>query len=87
MCKVLQEKLSEVGMSNLVEKDASENDIMSEVGFSADFIKSLQSFVEKNTKLTETITEGDSTNLKNLSNFIPKISGISRRQLEVYMVL
>ncbi|CAI8603101.1 unnamed protein product [Vicia faba] len=80
--RVLQEKLSEVGMSNSVEKDAS--DIMSEVGFSADFIQSLQSFVEKNT-LTEIITEGDSTNLKNLSNFIPKISGISRRQLEVFL--
>ncbi|AES88756.2 DNA-directed RNA polymerase I protein [Medicago truncatula] len=80
--KVLHEKLSEVGMSKLVEKNASNNDITPAVGFSTDFLKSLQSFVGENTKLTESITEDDSNNLKNLKNFISRISGISRRQLE-----
>jgi DNA-directed RNA polymerase III subunit RPC1 len=82
VCKVLHEKLSEVGMSMLVEKNASDKDITSDIGFSADFLKSLQSFVEKNTTLTKSIGEDDSSNLK---NFLPKISGISRRQLEVFI--
>lgn len=82
VCKVLHEKLSEVGMSMLVEKNASDKDITSDIGFSADFLKSLQSFVEKNTTLTKSIGEDDSSNLK---NFLPKISGISRRQLEVFL--
>jgi DNA-directed RNA polymerase III subunit RPC1 len=86
MRKILDEKLSEVGMSKIEENNTSGND-MSEAGFSADFIKSLQSFVEENTKLTETIAEDDPKYLKNLNNFIPRISGISRRQLEVFMVL
>ena len=86
MHKVLHEKLSEVGMSKLVEKNASNNDITTAVGFSTDFLKSLQSFVEENTKLTESITEDDSNNLKNLKNFISRISGISRRQLEVFIL-
>jgi DNA-directed RNA polymerase III subunit RPC1 len=84
MRKILDEKLSEVGMSKLEENNTSGND-MSEVGFSADFIKSLRSFVEENTKLTETIAEDDPKYLKNLNNFIPRISGISRRQLEVFL--
>ncbi|GAU14613.1 hypothetical protein TSUD_96770 [Trifolium subterraneum] len=87
MHKILHEKLSEVGMYKLEEKDASGNDIMPEAGFSADFIKSLESFVEENTKLTETIAEDDPKHLKKLNNFIPRISGISRRQLEVFLVL
>nr|AAZ32894.1 RNA polymerase III largest subunit [Medicago sativa] len=82
MSIVLHEKLSEVGMSMLVEKNASDKDITSDIGFSADFLKSLQSFVEKNTTLTKSIGEDDSSNLK---NFLPKISGISRRQLEVFL--
>ncbi|CAJ2654286.1 unnamed protein product [Trifolium pratense] len=85
MRKILHEKLSEVGVSKLEEKDTSGNDIMLEAGFSADFIKSLQSFVEENTKLTETITKDAPKHLKNLNNFIPRISGISRRQLEVFL--
>ncbi|GAU14614.1 hypothetical protein TSUD_96780 [Trifolium subterraneum] len=85
MHKILHEKLSEVGMYKLEEKDASGNDIMPEAGFSADFIKSLESFVEENTKLTETIAEDDPKHLKKLNNFIPRISGISRRQLEVFL--
>jgi len=68
-------------MSMLVEKNASDKDITSDIGFSADFLKSLQSFVEKNTTLTKSIGEDDS----NLKNFLPKISGISRRQLEVFI--
>ncbi|WJX50334.1 DNA-directed RNA polymerase [Trifolium repens] len=84
MRKILDEKLSEVGMSKIEENNTSGND-MSEAGFSADFIKSLQSFVEENTKLTETIAEDDPKYLKNLNNFISRISGISRRQLEVFL--
>jgi len=84
VCKVLHEKLSEVGMSMLVKKNASNKDITSDIGFSADFLKSLQSFVEKNTTLTKSIGEDDSSN--NLKNFLPRISGISRRQLEVFVL-
>lgn len=84
MCKVIHEKLSELGMSKLVEKGVSEDDIMSEVGSSADFINSLQSFVKDNTKLTEAFTVDNS---KSLKNFIQRISGMTRKQLEVFMVL
>ncbi|KAJ1431546.1 RNA polymerase, alpha subunit [Sesbania bispinosa] len=83
VCKVVHEKLSEIGMSKLVEKGVSEDDIMSELGSAADFINSLQSFVKNSTKLTEAFTEDDS---KKLKNFIQRISGITRRQLE-YCVL
>ena len=85
MRKVLQEKLSEAGMSRLAEKEVSEDDIMSEVGSSADFINSLQSFIEDKIELTEEAsTEDDSENLK---KFIQTIPGITRRQLQVFMVL
>lgn len=86
MCKeVVQEKLSEVGMSRLLGEGVSEDDMMSEVGSSAEFLKSLQSFIDDTTKLTnDASTEDDSENLK---KFIQRISGITRRQLEVLMVL
>ncbi|MED6160929.1 DNA-directed RNA polymerase III subunit 1 [Stylosanthes scabra] len=74
--KVVQRKLSEVGMCKLVEQEASEDDS------SANFIKSLQSFVKGKIESTESSTEEDSENLK---KFIQRISGITRRQLEVFL--
>jgi len=79
VCKVVQEKLSEFGVSREVEKGVLE------VGFSADFVQSLQSFIKDNTKLTEeTFTDDNSQILK---KFGERISGITRAQLEVLMVL
>ncbi|KAL9296667.1 hypothetical protein ACSQ67_022563 [Phaseolus vulgaris] len=77
VCKVVQEKLSEFGVSREVEKGVLE------VGFSADFVQSLQSFIKDNTKLTEeTFTDDNSQILK---KFGERISGITRAQLEVFL--
>ena len=85
MRKIVQEKLSEAGMSRLAEKEVSEDDIMSEVGSSADFINSLQSFIKDKIEFTEEASPKDDSD--NLEKFIQSISGITRRQLEVFMIL
>lgn len=85
VCRVVHEKLSEIGMSRLVGKGVLEDEIVSEVGFSADFIKSLKSFIEDSTKLTEEAFINDISQI--LKKFGQRISGITRRQLEVFMVL
>jgi len=77
--KVVLEKLSEYGMSREVEKGVLE------VGFSADFVESLQSFIKDNTKLTEEAFTDDNSQI--LKKFGQRISGITRPQLEVLMVL
>jgi len=74
----VQEKLSEFGVSREVEKGVLE------VGFSADFVESLQSFINGSTKLTEEAFSDDHSQI--LKNFGQRISGITRRQLEVLMV-
>ncbi|KAK7341753.1 hypothetical protein VNO80_24692 [Phaseolus coccineus] len=77
VCKVVLEKLSEFGVSREVEKGVLE------VGFSADFVQSLQSFIKDNTTLTEeTFTDDNSQILK---KFGQRISGITRAQLEVFL--
>ncbi|XP_027345912.1 DNA-directed RNA polymerase III subunit 1 [Abrus precatorius] len=83
-CKVVHEKLSEIGMSRSVEKGVSEDDILSEeVGSSADFVNSLLSFIKNSTKITEeTFIEDISEEMK---KFGQRISGITRRQLEVFV--
>lgn len=83
VCKVVNEKLSEIGMSRLVVKGVLEDEIMSEVGFSADFIKSLKSFIEDSTNLTEETFINDISQI--LKKFGQRISGITRRQLEVFL--
>ncbi|KAE9620519.1 hypothetical protein Lal_00018992 [Lupinus albus] len=81
--KVLQKKLSEVGMSKLLGNGVSEDSEMSEVASSAGFINSLQSFIKDKTEFTkDTSIDGDS---KDLRKFIQRISGITRRQLEVFL--
>ena len=84
MCKVVQDKLSKFGM--LKEKGASEDDISSEVGCSADFINCLQSFIRDNIRV---LSERDETSVgddsRNQQKFIQRISGITSRQLEVSM--
>lgn len=77
MCQVVQEKLSEFGMSREVEKGVLE------VGFSADFVESLQSFIKGSTKLTEEAFTDDNSQI--LKKFGQRISGITRRQLEVFI--
>ncbi|XP_027910039.1 DNA-directed RNA polymerase III subunit 1 isoform X1 [Vigna unguiculata] len=77
VCKVVQEKLSEFGVSREVEKGVLE------VGFSADFVESLQSFINGSTKLTEEAFSDDHSQI--LKNFGQRISGITRRQLEVFL--
>ncbi|CAJ1951517.1 unnamed protein product [Sphenostylis stenocarpa] len=77
VCKVVKDKLSEIGMSREVDKGVLE------VGFSADFVESLQSFVNDNTKLTEEAFTDDNSQI--LKNFGQRISGITRRQLEVFL--
>ncbi|KAL2989477.1 hypothetical protein AAZX31_11G142000 [Glycine max] len=75
--KVVHEKLSEFDMSRLAEKGVFE------VGFSADFVESLQSFIKDNAKLTEEgFTDEHSQNLK---KFGQRISGITRKQLDVFL--
>lgn len=75
MSKVVHEKLSEFDLSRLAEKGVFE------VGFSADFVESLQSFIKDNAKLTEEgFTDEHSQNLK---KFGQRISGITRKQLDV----
>ncbi|RDY11124.1 DNA-directed RNA polymerase III subunit 1, partial [Mucuna pruriens] len=76
--KVVLEKLSEIGMSGVLE-----DDIMSDSGFSAVFINSLKSFIEVSTKLTEEALTNDIS--QNLKKFGQRISGITRRQLEVFL--
>nr|KYP72288.1 DNA-directed RNA polymerase III subunit rpc1 [Cajanus cajan] len=71
MCKVVHEKLSEFSMSRLVEKGVLEDDILS--------------FIKKSTKLTEAAITNDIS--QNLKKFGQRISGTTRRQLEVFMVL
>lgn len=86
MYKVVQDKLSLVGMSSIVEKGVSEDDLTSEVGCSADFINSLQSFIKDNAgvlaETEETSIDDDSRIQK---KFVHRISGVTRRQLEVSM--
>ncbi|XP_016187356.1 DNA-directed RNA polymerase III subunit 1 [Arachis ipaensis] len=74
--EVVQRKLSEVGMCKLVEQEASADDS------SAGFVNSLQSFIKGKIESTEPSTEEDSEKLK---KFIQRISGITRRQLEVFL--
>ncbi|KHN22017.1 DNA-directed RNA polymerase III subunit RPC1 [Glycine soja] len=75
--KVVHEKLSEFDLSRLAEKGVFE------VGFSADFVESLQSFIKDNAKLTEEgFTDEHSQNLK---KFGQRISGITRKQLDVFL--
>ncbi|KAK7278312.1 hypothetical protein RJT34_23339 [Clitoria ternatea] len=82
-CKAVDEMVSKIGISSLVEKGVLEDDIMFELDSSVDFINSLKSFVKDNTKSTEeAFTEGNS---KNLQNFGKRISGITRKQLEVFV--
>ncbi|XP_061361835.1 DNA-directed RNA polymerase III subunit 1 [Gastrolobium bilobum] len=81
--KVVHEKLSEVGMSRLVVKGVSEDDTVSDVDSSADFINSLQSFIKDGTELSEEAFTED--NSKNQKKFIQRISGITRKQLEVFL--
>ncbi|KAK4255011.1 hypothetical protein QN277_008074 [Acacia crassicarpa] len=84
VCKVVQDKLSKFGM--LKEKGASEDDISSEVGCSADFINCLQSFIRDNIGV---LSERDETSVgddsRNQKKFIQRISGITSRQLEVFL--
>ncbi|TKY57741.1 DNA-directed RNA polymerase III subunit RPC1 [Spatholobus suberectus] len=71
VCKVFHEKLSEIG-------------IMSEVGSLSDvFINSLKSFIENSTKLTEEAFTDDIS--QNLKKFGQRISGITCRQLEIFL--
>ncbi|WVZ04486.1 hypothetical protein V8G54_025292 [Vigna mungo] len=77
VCQVVQEKLSEFGMSREVEKGVLE------VGFSAEFVESLQSFIKGSTKLTEEAFTDDNSQI--LKKFGQRISGITRRQLEVFL--
>ncbi|XP_020235574.1 DNA-directed RNA polymerase III subunit 1 [Cajanus cajan] len=69
MCKVVHEKLSEFSMSRLVEKGVLEDDILS--------------FIKKSTKLTEAAITNDIS--QNLKKFGQRISGTTRRQLEVFL--
>ncbi|KAK7404643.1 hypothetical protein VNO78_05598 [Psophocarpus tetragonolobus] len=77
VCKVVHEKLSEFDISRLVEKGVLE------VGFSTDFVDSLQNFIKDSTHLTEKTYTDDNT--QNLKKFGQRISGITRRQLEVFL--
>ncbi|BAT90660.1 hypothetical protein VIGAN_06193600 [Vigna angularis var. angularis] len=77
VCKVVQEKLSEFGVSREVEKGVLE------VGFSAEFVESLQSFIKGSTKLTEEAFTDENSQI--LKKFGQRISGITRRQLEVFL--
>ncbi|KAL2318688.1 hypothetical protein Fmac_032564 [Flemingia macrophylla] len=69
MCKVVHEKLSDFGMSRLVETGVLENDI--------------QSFIKKSTKLMEAAHNHDIS--QNLKNFGQRIYGTTHRQLEVFL--
>ncbi|KAJ7947738.1 DNA-directed RNA polymerase subunit [Quillaja saponaria] len=81
--KIVIHKLSEVGIPKLVGEGISNYD-GSVCSF--DFVNSLESFIKENTKtLADTWTptvEEDSLHLK---KFVQKISGVTRRQLEVFM--
>ncbi|KAI4322195.1 hypothetical protein L6164_021912 [Bauhinia variegata] len=85
VCKIIEHKLAEVGISKLMEKGVSEGDTTSEEG-SADFINSLKSFIQNNTEVLADAdlvsADADSTNLK---KFVQRISSLTRRQVEVFL--
>lgn len=83
VCKVVQDKLSEVGVSSMVEKGLSEDDMSLEVGCSAEFTNSLQFFIKDNTGIAETDETSTDDDSRNQNKFVQRISGVTQRQLEV----